>query len=1057
MEKASSKAIESLGTNEGPIPKRQKLTNGTSSHLWARQQSSRIFTPYRSIGLVSPTTIPFTSIPLGKTTFQITTSAGRCLQTYDLRKGLNLTFLTRPQTPEIITATASWKSQVFASWGGETQHASRGIWVFQRGKLVDELETKDILDEPVQRLLIFGSWIVGCCSTKIQVWRSSNYEHYTTLTPMRSSTSKKGNTLSGAICTMPTYLNKILAGRADGNIEIWNLSTGKLIYTLLPPTSDIGPVSALAPTPALSLLTISYQNGPIIIRDVKADKILLRLDSGSSYESPITSISFRTDGLGAGEDGRKAGIMATSALGSGDVTFWDLNHGGRIVGKLRGAHDPPSFGSETIRGGVNKVEYLAGQPVLVTTGLDNSLKTWIFDETPFSPLPRILHGRGGHAAPITRLEFLPSDADGADAGGKWLLSAGRDRSLWGWSLRRDGQSTELSQGKIRKKAKQIGMFGNNNGLAEMGPRLEELKTPEITCVAMSLNRDGGIGASAGEASIWSNNRGNKGKKGTFDASSRSTTGWESVVTGHQGDRFARTWFWGRKRAGRWTFETGDKGVVKSVAMTPCGTFAIVGSDGGSIDTFNLQSGIHRQKFPARLTPVQAKKLQLEELERYGTGFNTKLGMTKSLPGHGRHTKAVTGLAVDSTNRILISCSMDGFVKFWNFTNGTHMDEIGFIPPTAISGLRYYHSSDLVALSCSDLSIKVIDVETKRIVRELRGMSGQINDFCFSNDGRWIIAASGDSMLRVWDLPTGHLIDAIRLKSPCSALAFSNTGEFLATAQGDSVGVNIWNNRALFTHVPTRQISDSEITDLTASNVSGDEENGLLQDAFDEEVKLQGIAGDMESTTLEQLSKEIMTLSLVPRDRWQRLLHLDVIKQRNKPKEPPKAPENAPFFLPSLDNSKPGGGLVNFDEQTRMPEKSRVLKTDRLAAESDFTTLLLKGSERADYNPFIDHLKSLPPATADLEIRSLNSVGSSSELKHFVAALASRLRQKLDYELVQTWMTLFLRIHGEVIEGNEGLIAALREWRSEQEAEAQRLGSLTGYCAGVVNFLRSSRA
>lgn len=233
-----------------------------------------------------------------------------------------------------------------------------------------------------------------------------------------------------------------------------------------------------------------------------------------------------------------------------------------MTGVLRGAHNPPSEGIRTVGGGINKVEFLVGQPVLVTTGLDNSLKTWIFDETPFSPVPRILHSRSGHGAPVTRLEFLPSDADGADAGGKWLLSAGQDRSLWGWSLRRDGQSTELSQGNMRKKAKKAGILANGGTSTEPSASLEDLKAPEITCMAASLNRDGGMGASAGERSIWTNTRGGHGNRRATHASTSSSTGWESVVTGHKGDKLARTWFWGRKKAGRWAFETGDGGEVK---------------------------------------------------------------------------------------------------------------------------------------------------------------------------------------------------------------------------------------------------------------------------------------------------------------------------------------------------------------------------------------------------------------------------------------------------------------------------------------------------------------
>lgn len=628
---------------------------------------------FKTVGLVSPTDVPFTTVPLGKATFQITTSVGRSLQTYDLRRGLQLLFITRPQTPEIITATTSWRDRVLAAWGGNGPTAARSIWVFKRGKKVDELEMPLGSDENIQQLLVFGAWIVGCCSTRIEIWKSSTLEHYTTLSAPYSRPGSAGNAFTGAICSMPTYLNKIFVGSQDGSIQIWNISTAKLLYTILPAASDYGAVTALEPTPALSLLAIAYESGRVVVHDVRADKGIVSLNAGGSSESPVASLSFRTDGLGAGEDGQKAGVMATASKDSGDITFWDLNGGGRKMGVLRGAHGPPSSAHRNISGGINRIEFLPGQAVLLTSGLDNSLKSWIFDETPFSPIPRILHSRSGHAAPVSRLQFLPTDADGADAGGKWLLSASQDRSLWGWSLRRDGQSAELSQGNIRKKAKKMGILSNGLSSLDSSLSLEDLKAPKITCMACCLNRDGGMGAMPGTSTIWGH--GGKGRNNAGTAES-GITGWESVMTGHEGDKVARTWFWGRKRAGRWAFETGDGAPVtvrsrcvcwvpsnflQSVAVSPCGTFALVGSAAGGIDMFNLQSGIHRQRFPARLTPNQAKKLKLRQ---EGDVLEEQLPdePQKFARGQGKHTRAVTGLVVDSLNRTVISCGADGRVK-----------------------------------------------------------------------------------------------------------------------------------------------------------------------------------------------------------------------------------------------------------------------------------------------------------------------------------------------------------------------------------------------------------
>ena len=469
-----------------------------------------------------------------------------------------MVFLSRPQTPDEITATYAWKDRVFAAWGGSGSGAPGGVWVFKRGKKIAALETPAAFNEPIEQLLIFGSWIVGSSSKVIQVWKTQTYEHYTTLTPSTLKGVPGDRVLTGKITNMPTYLNKNFAGKYDGGVDIWNVSTGKLVYTILPASPNAGPVTALQPTPAISLLAIAYGSGALAIHDIHSDQQALELRSPSTNNSPVTSITFRTDDLGAGNDGRKAGVMATAGIDSGDITMWDLNNGGRVTGVLRGAHEVTGEGRKS---GINKIEFLAAQPVILSTGMDNALRSWIFDETPFSPIPRILHARSGHSAPITTLDFLPGGSDGSDSTGKWLLSAGKDHSLWGFSLRKDGQNSELSQGNVKSKSKKI---GNLHGAADKSARSQDLKAPEITCIACSLNRDGGLGATGG-GPIWANSKG-------ASAESSNSTGWESVVTGHKGDKYARTWFWGRKKAGRWAFPTSDGNEVKvrfSNSRMPC--------------------------------------------------------------------------------------------------------------------------------------------------------------------------------------------------------------------------------------------------------------------------------------------------------------------------------------------------------------------------------------------------------------------------------------------------------------------------------------------------------
>ncbi|KAL4911641.1 hypothetical protein BDW74DRAFT_11335 [Aspergillus multicolor] len=1027
-----------------PLAKRQKLSVDDASRRDTQHTGSKIFSPFRTLGLVSPTSVPFTCTRLGKTTFQVTTCVGRCLHTYDLRQGLKLVFISRPQTPHDITATFSWQDRLFAAWGVPGPGDHGGIWVFKRGKKVAALEAPIELPAPIEHLVVFGSWIVGCGGQSVSVWKNGSYEYYTSLSFPRAGGTACEEAHATQISNLPTYLNKILIGKSDGTVDIWNVKTGRLVHSIFAAFPNAGPVTVLQPSPALSVVAIAYKNGSISIRNVETGQSIWSFQPQTPHALAVTSIAFRSDGAGAGEDGRQSGAMATACVSSGDITFWDLNFGGRIVGTLRNAHnvsmdDPGS--------GINHMEFLDGQPVIVTTGKDNALRTWIVDQSPFSPIPRPLHSRSGHSDTLTTISFLPSSSDGSEFTAKWLLSASKDSSLWGLSLRKDSQSTELSQGSGDQRARKRGAIypSTNNGSSLDGTTL---KAPEVTCIACSLNRDGGVGVTV-SGPVWSNPK-------TTDTTSSNKTGWESIVTGHRGDKYARTWFWGKKKAGRWVFETGDGTDVKSVAISQCGTFAVVGSAGGSIDMFNMQSGRYRQTYPA-------KSPKVKHIVNTDAGPRTRHASIDP----NRHTKAVTGLAVDGLNRGIVSCGLDGKVKFWDFQSGSLVQELDWYPMTAITALRYSSTSDLVAFSCDDLSIRVVDMETRKIVRELWGCAGQINDFAFSSDGRWIIATSMDSLVRIWDLPTGHLIDIFRVSSTCTSLAISPTGDFLATAHADGLGISLWSNKSLFMPMPTQNLNVDSLLEAGLPS-SGESDVGLIEAAFRQDDEDRG--GDGPISYTGQLSRELLTLSATPKNKWQTLVYMDLIKERNMPKEPPKGPEKAPFFLSASTTYGVSDHTADAKlEDGTSVELSRIAKL-RLSKSTNvgsrFTSLLRAGCLSGDFEPFFLEMKSLNPSRLELEIRSLDPQvkGEQSELSAFVLALSNRLATRKDFELTNAWMAVFLKIHSDVVavccdpsEGTDNRLSeSLDLWRRVQLAESQRLASLVGYCRGVIGFLRSSR-
>ena len=323
----------------------------------------------------------------------------------------------------------------------------------------------------------------------------------------------------------------------------------------------------------------------------------------------------------------------------------------------------------------------------------------------------------------------------------------------------------------------------------------------------------------------------------------------------------------------------------------------------------------------------------------------------------------------------------------------------------------------------------------------------------------MIAATSDSTVRVWDLPTGHLIDAMKLPGRCTAVSFSPSGEYLATALEGEVGVHIWTNRTLFTHVSTRQISENDIAIMDAPAASGEGGEDIVDAASEED------AEDTEDATavpiMDQLSEGITTLSLVPKARWQTLLHLDMIRARNKPKEAPKAPEKAPFFLPSTSQLEANKGAralgtTEAEPASRISSSALGSRSSAARATSEFTRRLAQAGEGGDYAAVLEHLGSLGPSAADIAIRTLDTAAPYDELRTFMQALTRRLEERRDYELVQAWMSVFLRLHGDVVVQDEQLVGMLRKWQDEAKRERERVGGLVGYSVGVVGWVRSAR-
>ena len=276
----------------------------------------------------------------------------------------------------------------------------------------------------------------------------------------------------------PTYLNKVLIGCADGSLHLWNVSSGARIYIFRGWNS---PVATLAPSPALDTIGVGLADGSAVITNVKVDEVVMRFggaagvaagadkgrDVGGGLRAapaagacsclafrcawPLSAIAYELTAVCATHAHHSMqspwkpqrsmilmlsmaekvcrtdnGTPLMAAAGaSGVITVWNLAER-RLHTIIRRAHGAP----------VTALHFFAGEPVLMSSGADNTVNHWIFDNADGSA--RRLRFRAGHAAPPRCVQFYGVE-------GRVLLTAAADRSVRLFSTIQDQQSRELSQ------------------------------------------------------------------------------------------------------------------------------------------------------------------------------------------------------------------------------------------------------------------------------------------------------------------------------------------------------------------------------------------------------------------------------------------------------------------------------------------------------------------------------------------------------------------------------------------------------------------------------------
>lgn len=409
--------------------------------------------------------------------------------------------------------------------------------------------------------------------------------------------------------------------------------------------------------------------------------------------------------------------------------------------------------------------------------------------------------------------------------------------------------------------------------------------------------------------------------------------------------------------------------------------------------FNIQSGIHRQTYGGK-KPA--------------------------------HKAAVRGVQSDCLNQMVISGDSDGIIKFWNFADQTNLPQSKLALSSGITMFRAHPENALVCIVLDNFTVNVLDYETKAIVRKFTGHTARITDAAFSADSRWLITASMDCSIKVYDIPSAYMIDHFQLETACISLTVSPTGDFLSTAHVNKLGIYTWANKSLFSHVSVTSIDPYstppkiDLPDSTDSLVERDEI------AIEAKPQVDSLAYQ----TPTQIDQHLITMSTLAASRWQNLLSLDTVKKRNRPKVPVSKPKHASFFLPTVAGLDFQFDLSKDQKDAKDKEITKLAQPNHFSNLTKFGHCLDNSVKSNDFTTCVQHITSLGPSMVDFEIKSLDphTGGNDTVMLQFMKMIHYMLQSNCNFELAQSYLGVFLKQHSRYIVSQ----STLRDYLSEIE-------------------------
>jgi WD40 repeat protein/serine/threonine protein kinase len=481
---------------------------------------------------------------------------------------------------------------------------------------------------------------------------------------------------------------------ADGEVKVWDLATGKEIFTLGGHTQG---VNGVAFSPDGQRLATAGEDQTVKVWDATTGRELLTCQG---HTADVHAVTFSPDSRCLA-----SASVNWSKRGHGEVKLWDARTGEERM---------------TLHGHIGYILSVAFSPDgqrLASAGMDRTVKLW---EVATGRETLTLRGHGD----VIRVVAFSSD-------GRRLASACNDHTVRIWD------AAPLEE--------------------EPGEEPLTLHVDLAGVLGVTFHPDGQrLVSVAHDVKLWDSHTGKA--LFTFpDSQGVITIGvspdGQRLAAGGEGE----VKVWDVRTGQKLPRLSGFRNMVSRVAFSPDSRHLVSAHWDRTVRVWDTTTGQEVHRIPAAhshainglaLSPVGKSFVTASADEAVKVWeATTRREIATLQPPHPVRPSSV---AFCSDGQIVASAAVDGTIKLWD-TQTWKPQQMLRDPTGGVETLAFSPDGRLLAWGSTDATVKIWDAQTKEI-QSLRGHTSWVEDVTFSPNGKWIVSASLDGTVKLWPVP-----------------------------------------------------------------------------------------------------------------------------------------------------------------------------------------------------------------------------------------------------------------------------------------------------------------